>query len=81
MAYTLRLDDVQERHLQRVMEVLHVNTANKAFIALVERYETDQKELQELRVRVRTLDDRLYELQNLFQERDRIDSEIALRLK
>lgn len=76
MAYTLRLDDKQEKHLKKIMGTLHINTANKAFVELLERFEADQKELAQLRKQCRELDNRLYDLQKLYRNKAQIEKEL-----
>ena len=62
------------------MGLLPSNTANKAFIALLERFEADQNELKMLRKKVNELDNDLYELERLYTEKARIEQQITKKL-
>ncbi|WKN43765.1 hypothetical protein [Tunicatimonas pelagia] len=80
MAYTLRLDENQEKQLKEVMILLNTSTATKAIIELIRRYESDQDELQRLRKEVHSLKNDWKELRYLYQESERIDERISLHL-
>lgn len=80
MPFTTRLDKKQEKQLDKIMQLIEVNTRNKAIIEMIKVYEADQNELRELRQKTRSQHQELSELKRLFQERERLSEELARRL-